>query len=153
MKQLLVLSVLLIALVGCGRGAAPAPMSLQEIPAALQKAFQGSKDELKMQIQGVSMQVEHNQLSPASFQLQNLLGDRSLSKDQSALIARVLVTINASLQKQLEIQEAAVSAPPNQTRSVKPGAPPPELPPNAPPMDDQAAAQARMMRSIYRRTK
>ena len=56
MKQLLVLSALVIVLIGCGGGAAPAPISLREIPAALQKAFQSAKEDMRLLPDGLEPQ-------------------------------------------------------------------------------------------------
>ena len=151
MKRVLISLVAVVVLVACG-GAPPAPLSLEEIPAALQKAFASGKEETRLVIEGVAKQIERKQLGPASFQLQNMLEDRSLTKDQSALIARALITVNQKLNEQIEVQEAAVAATPS---AAMPKARPqaaPELP-SEDQADPQAAAAARLQREIYRQTK
>ena len=151
MKRNLVALVAVVILVACG-GAPPAPLSLEEIPAALTKAFATGKEETRMVIQGVTKQIERKQLGPAAFQLQNMLEDRSLTKDQSALIARALISVNQKLNEQIEMQEAAVAATPS---AAMPNARPqaaPELP-SENQADPQATAAAQQMREIYRRTK
>ena len=105
-----------------------------------------------MVIEGVAKQIERKQLGPASFQLQNMLEDRSLTKDQSALIARALITVNQKLNEQIEVQEAAVAATPSAAAPNAPRHPTPQLP-SENQADPQEAAAARMQREIYRQTK
>jgi hypothetical protein len=139
-----------ILLAACG-GAPPAPLSLEEIPGAFQKGFQNAKEETKMVIQGISRQVEKRQLGPASFQLQNFMGDRGLTKEQNSLIARALISVNAELNKQIEVQEAAVAATPSALTTARPQAAP-QLP-SENQADPEATAAAKRMREIYRATK
>lgn len=151
MKQSLIALVLVAVFVACG-GAPPAPLTLEEIPAALQKAFANGKQETRTVIEGVAKQIERKQLGPASFQLQNMLEDRSLTKDQSALIARALITVNQKLNEQIEVQEAAVAATPSAAAPREPRHATPQLP-SEDQADPQAAAAARLQREIYRQTK
>jgi hypothetical protein len=127
-------------------------MSLEEIPAAFKKEFAKAKEETRMVIEGVSRQIERKQLGPAAFQLQNMLEDRSLTKDQSALIARALISVNQKLNEQIEMQEAAVAATPSAAMTKTRPQAAPELP-SENQADPQATTAARQMREIYRQTK
>src|SRR4051812_20358922 len=114
MKRRFIWSILLmLAAVGCGEHR-PSPLGLEEIPPVFKKTFANAKEQTRFVIDGIIKQVDHKQYAPAAFQLQNLLSDRSLTKEQHSVISRGLVTLNDTLQKQAEIQEAAaapVSAP------------------------------------------
>jgi hypothetical protein len=104
---------LMLFAVGCGANR-PSPLSLEEIPAAFKKTFANAKEETRFVVDGIIKQVEHKQFAPAAFQLQNMLSDRSLTKEQHSVISRGMMTLNETLQKQAEIQETAsapVSAP------------------------------------------
>jgi len=142
-----ILGVTLLA--GCS-GGRPAPLSLDEIPAAFQKAFQNAKEETRAVALGVAKQVEKRQLGPAAFQLQNMLADRSLTKDQNSLVARALVSVNATLDKQIEAQEAAVAAPPSVTPKARAQTAPAPI---ETPSDPESIAAAKRMREIYRQNK
>src|SRR5687767_9709452 len=85
MKRILIGIVGVVLLVACG-GALPSPLALEEIPAAFEKGFKTAKEETRMVISGITKQIERRQLGPAAFQLQNMLEDRSLTKEQSSLI-------------------------------------------------------------------
>jgi hypothetical protein len=141
MNKLVLLILLLLS--ACG-AKAPLPLSLEEIPGALRKAFQSAKADAKRTTDMVATQVEHKQFAPASFQLTSLLGDRNLNQEQRTVVSRSLITINANMQKQVEAQEAAVAAPPTQgPLAARTVVPPP----------DPAAAEAAAALEIYRRTK
>jgi hypothetical protein len=151
MKGSLIALAAVMILAACG-GAPPAPLTLEEIPAAFQKEFAKAKDETRMVIEGVSRQIERKQLGPAAFQLQNMLEDRSLTKVQSELIARALISVNQKLNEQIEMQEAAVAATPSAAAPNSPRHPTPQLP-SENQADPQEAAAARLQREIYRQTK
>lgn len=138
-----------ILLTGCS-GGRPAPLSLDEIPAAFQKGFQNAKEETRAVALGVAKQVEKRQLGPAAFQLQNMLADRSLTKDQNSLVARALVSVNAMLDKQIEAQEAAVAAPPPGSSKARAQAAPVPVETQG---DPDSIAAAKRMREIYRQNK
>jgi hypothetical protein len=139
----------IILLTGCS-GGRPTPLGLDEIPAAFQKGFQNAKEETRAVASGVVKQVEKRQLGPAAFQLQNMLADRSLTKDQNSLVARALISVNATLDKQIEAQEAAVAAPPSVTPKARATAAPVPLETQS---DPDSIAAAKRMREIYRQNK
>jgi hypothetical protein len=138
-----------VLLVGCS-GGRPTPLSLDEIPAAFQKGFQNAKEETRALALGVAKQVEKRQLGPAAFQLQNMLADRRLTKDQNSLVARALISVNATLDKQIEAQEAAVAAPPSALPKARAQSAP--IPAETQGDADSIAA-AKRMREIYRQNK
>jgi len=55
--------------IGCGRGAPRSPLVARKFPGRLGQSFQSAKEDMRLQIQGVSTQVDAS-TSPAAFQLQ-----------------------------------------------------------------------------------
>ena len=108
MKHFFCSILLMLVAMGCGANRL-SPLSLEEIPAAFKKTFANAKEQTRFVIDGIIKQVDHKQYGPAAFQLQNMLSDRSLTKEQHSVISRGLVTLNETLQKQAEIQEAAAA--------------------------------------------
>jgi len=133
---------LFLLLIGCGSKNA-GPLTLEQIPAALRKAFQPAKEDLRTLSEGVAKQVEHKQFAPASVQLQMLMGKSDLNPEQKDVVVRSLGTVNASLQEQLDMQEATV---------VPQAAPAPVNKP-AEPAPSTSPAEAKEALHQYMRTK
>ncbi len=146
MKKLLLICALIVPLLGCGSHRA-APLALDQIAAEFDKAFQTASPETKSLAQAIARLVERKQYAPASMQLQGMMGNRSLNDAQRSVIARAMAAINQGLQEQVQIQEAAVAAPPR--REPKPGSIPV---PDAKAVES-SAEEAQAVLNIYRATK
>jgi hypothetical protein len=118
-------------------------LALEQIPPALRKAFQPAKEELRTLSEGVAKQVEHKQFAPAAVQLQMLMAKSELNQEQKDVVVRSLGTVNASLQQQLDMQEATV---------VPQGNPAP-VNKQAEPPSDSSSAEAKAAMHEYMRTK
>jgi hypothetical protein len=98
----LALTVLFAALVGvsCNRSASapPAPLPLEQIPAALQKAFTKAKPENKALVDQLVATVQAQDYSKAFFQMQNLAAQPGLNKEQQSVTSSGVLTLNTLLQ-------------------------------------------------------
>ena len=84
---------------GCDRSSAPpAPLAAEEMPAALQKAFSGSKPEAKELANQVVLAVQVQDYSKAFLTLQSLSAQSGLKRDQQSITARAMLTVNNLLQ-------------------------------------------------------
>jgi hypothetical protein len=85
--------------VGCNRPAPPpTPLSEQEVPAALEKAFTKARPELKDLAGQVTAAVQAKEYAKAFQSIQDLAKRPSLSKEQMSVTARASLTINSLLQ-------------------------------------------------------
>lgn len=91
------LAVLLSA--GCNKTSAPpTPIPIEQLPAALEKAFTKAKPELKeLQAQLVTV-LQAQDYSKAYFVMQDLMSKPGLNKDQLDVTSRGFMTINTLLQ-------------------------------------------------------
>ena len=149
MKRIFISLLMIVALAACGQNR-PKPLSIEEIPPLFKKTFVSAREEARFVIDGIIKQVEHKQYAPASFQLQNMLSDRTLSSEQHSVISRGLMTLNAEIQKQTEIQEVAAT-PVDASSAPQPSMPTPAEAAAANPKQSQAEADAFLR--MYRRTK
>lgn len=84
---------------GCNRSSPPpTPLSVQEIPAALEKAFSKAKPETRDLANQVVTSVQAQDYSKAFPALQNLAGRPGLTKDQVSVTSRATLTVNSLLQ-------------------------------------------------------
>jgi hypothetical protein len=132
-------------LLGCAKQVHP--LTLAEIPPAIRKAFQSAPAEIQKTSNSIITQVEHKQYAPATMQIQALMEAPELSKEQRDIIARSLMTLNENLQKQIQAQEAAVAATPDNT----PNRPSPVVEKAKTP--DPSSAEAEAALNYYKRTK
>ena len=85
--------------VGCNRSVPPpTPLPVQEIPAALQKAFEKAKPDLKDLANQVVAAVQAQDYSKAFLTIQNLASRPDLTKDQVSVTSRATLTVNSLLQ-------------------------------------------------------
>jgi len=96
------LPLLLAALVGvgCNRSASapPAPLPLEQIPAALQKAFSNAKPESKALADQIVTTLQAQDFSKAYYQMQSLSSAPGLNKEQQNVTSRAVLTLNTALQ-------------------------------------------------------
>ena len=85
---------------GCDRSSAPpAPLSAAEMPAAFNKAFTKAKPEVKGVADQIVAAVQAQDYSTAFNALTSIVGNGSLTKEQSQVISRALLTVNNLLQE------------------------------------------------------
>ena len=105
MKHLNLKSVTLAGLLGLAFGAGcnrstppPPPLSVQELPAALEKAFSKAKPDVKDLANQVVAAVQAQDYSKAFLTIQNLASRPGLTKDQVSVTSRATLTVNSLLQ-------------------------------------------------------
>jgi hypothetical protein len=85
--------------VGCNRPSPPpTPLSVEELPAALEKAFAKAKPEIKDLATQVVASVQARDYSKAFLTIQNLASRPGLTKDQASVTGRATLTVNSLLQ-------------------------------------------------------
>lgn len=94
---------LLLALafgVGCNRTAPPpTPLSVEEMPAALESAFTRAQPEARELVNQVVSSMKARDYSRAFASLQTLAHSPGLTKEQATTIARATLTVNQLLQE------------------------------------------------------
>jgi hypothetical protein len=138
--SLLLLAVLIFG--ACSRNGPPS-LTMEEVPAALIKAFQTARMQVKKNGESVAQLIRNKQYVAASIQLQALLSNPDLSKEQRDVASSALLTVNETLQSQ-----AAVTQP---TTAAEDGNATPKPPAQAVSPDDAKAAAAAL--EHYRATK
>ena len=105
MKHLNLKSVTLAVLLGLAFGAGcnrstppPTPLSVQELPAALEKAFSKAKPDVNDLANQVVAAVQAQDYSKAFLTIQNLASRPGLTKDQVSVTSRATLTVNSLLQ-------------------------------------------------------
>jgi hypothetical protein len=89
----------LTSTLGCNRPAPPpTPLSEQEVPGALEKAFSKARPELKDLATQVVSALQAKDYAKAFQTIQDLANRPSLSKDQVSVTARASLTLNSLLQ-------------------------------------------------------
>ena len=85
---------------GCDRSnsAPPAPLPIEQVPAALQKAFSNAKPENKDLANQVVATLQAQDLPKAFYQIQNLASRPGLTKEQQSVTSRAVLTLNTLLQ-------------------------------------------------------
>ena len=95
--------VVLLALVvclGCRKSTPPPmPLTVQELPAALQTAFNKAKPEPKALAGQVVAAVQAQDYPAAFLAIQNLANSPGLTKEQMSVTSRATLTVNALLQE------------------------------------------------------
>jgi hypothetical protein len=89
----------ILMFLGCDRSSAPPPpLALEDIPAALQKAFSKAKPEGKELVSQTVTSLQAKDYSKAFLALQALSGSSGLTKEQSSVTGRAFVSVNSALQ-------------------------------------------------------
>ena len=90
---------LLLVAVGCSNNISPlAPLSVEELPSALEKAFSKAKPGVKELADQVIASVKTQDYPRAIQGLQNLSVAPGLTKEQTSVAARSMLTVNSQLQ-------------------------------------------------------
>jgi hypothetical protein len=92
----------LLSIIGgaCNRSASPpAPLPVEQVPAALEKAFSKAKAEPKQLAGEVAVAVQGQDYPKALLRLQALVSQSGLSKEQVSVTSRAMLTINELLQQ------------------------------------------------------
>ncbi len=104
-KTLALGSVALAVLLGLAVGAGckrsnppPTPLAVQEIPAAVEKAFRTAKPEIKDLANTVVAGVQAQDYPRAFLTIQNLASRPGLTKEQTSVTSRATLTVNSLLQ-------------------------------------------------------
>jgi hypothetical protein len=85
--------------VGCTRSTPPpTPLSVEEMPAALEKAFSKAKPDVKDLANQVVAAVQAQDYSKAFQAIQDLASRPGLTKDQVNVTSRATLTVNSLLQ-------------------------------------------------------
>src|SRR3989442_12100193 len=86
--------------VACERSSAPpAPLPIEQLPAALQKAFLKAKPEAKELVSQVLSALQGQDYSKAYLDLQTLAAKPGLNREQQSVASRAVVTANGLLQE------------------------------------------------------
>jgi hypothetical protein len=107
-----VFPVLLVLLAGPGCDPATKqlpPLALDQVPAALEKAFSKAETETKELADSVAAFVRAQDYSKAYVSLETLLGKPKLSREQSQVTARSILTVNQALQEAQQKGDAAAA--------------------------------------------
>jgi DNA-binding NtrC family response regulator len=120
---------------------------MEELPARLAKAFASANFQIKKTADAIVALVKEKQWPGAAMQLQALLSNTTLSKEQRDVATQALLTVNGALKEQSEA--LAGSAPAETAAAPGDASPKPQLPP---PSTEEAAAAA-AVREHYLRTK
>ena len=84
---------------GCNRSTPPpTPLPVQEMPAALEKAFSKAKPEIRDLANQVVAAVQSQDYSRAFQSIQDLASRPGLTKDQVSVTSRATLTVNSLLQ-------------------------------------------------------
>jgi hypothetical protein len=95
----LLLQVLWLFAAGCSKNPSPpAPLSVEQLPAALEKAFTKAKPEAKDLANQIVTFLQAQDYSKAYTGLQNLLGKPGLTKEQMSVATRGSLTLTTLLQ-------------------------------------------------------
>lgn len=97
---LLVLLLPLLFGLGCDRSSAPpSPLSAAEMPAIFTKAFGKAKPEVKAVADQIVAAVQAQDYSTAFNGLNSFVGKGNLTKEQTEVTSRALLTVNNLLQE------------------------------------------------------
>ena len=113
-KVNLTLLLVLLAAIGCNKSSAPpAPLTVEQLPSAFEKAFRKAKPQVKGLAAQVVSSVQSNGYAQAYSELQHLSTAPELTKEQSSVVGRGMLTINGLL------QSAAAKGDENAAQTVK----------------------------------
>ena len=95
---------LFLASVGCTeQGAAPAALSISQVPEAMEKVFKNAPPEIKQKIEEALADLKRKEADKALVILQDLSNQPNLTPKQRQVTASSLLAVNA------EVQSAAAS--------------------------------------------
>ena len=98
-RVLFPLLLVLLAGSGCDRASKPLPpLPLDQLPAALEKAFTKAEAETKDLAGSVVASVRSQDYAKAYLSLQTLLGKPNLSREQKDVTARGMITVHIALE-------------------------------------------------------
>ena len=93
------LQVLWLCAAGCSKNTAPPPpLPVDQLPAALEKAFAKAKPDPKELANQIVASLQAQDYARAYTQLQNLLGKPGLTKEQISVTTRGSLSVNTLLQ-------------------------------------------------------
>lgn len=108
----ILLSLLFVSLAGsgCDRTSKPLPpLPLDQVPAALEKAFSKSEPDTKDLAGSVAASVRSQDYAKAYPDLQSLIGKPKLSREQSEVAARGMLAVHQALEEAQEKGDAAAA--------------------------------------------
>ena len=95
----LILLLLLAAVIGCNKTSSiPEPLTIEQFPSAFEKAFRTAKSDVKDLATEVVSAARTNGYGQAYTSLQSLSTIPTLTKEQSSVVARGMLTLNGLLQ-------------------------------------------------------
>ena len=90
---------LLFIVAGCNNNISPlAPLPVEQLPSALEEAFSKAKPDVKELADQIIASVKTQDYAKAFHALQNLSVAPGLTKEQTSIAARSLLTVNSLLQ-------------------------------------------------------
>ncbi len=90
---------LVLACPGCSRNSPPpTPLTIEELPAAFEKAFSKAKPEVKSLAGQVVTSVQGQDYPKAFVAIQNLGNSPGLTREQQSVTSRATLTVNGLLQ-------------------------------------------------------
>jgi hypothetical protein len=94
------LALVLTFAVACDRSASapPAPLAIEQVPAALQKAFSKAKPEAKELVTQVVNALQAQDYPKAFLSVQTLASRSGLDKEQQSVTSRAVLAVNTLLQ-------------------------------------------------------
>lgn len=105
------LSVLLLAFFGCSKESGPpAPLSIEQLPAAMDKAFSNAKGETKDLATQIVVAVQAQDYAKAFLTLQTLTEKPDLNKEQGSVASRAMLTLNELLKSAVSKGDAPAPA-------------------------------------------
>jgi hypothetical protein len=98
--RLLLAALLLILAIGCRKAdGPPPPLTLEELPPALEKAFAKSKSDAGESLSSALAALREKDYSKALMSLQAVGALAGLNREQANVVAAGLVTVNNALQE------------------------------------------------------
>lgn len=105
---------------GCNRTTPPpTPLTAEELPGALEKAFSNARPQAKEQATLVVTSVKGRDFPKAFSTIQALITEPGLSKEQVNIAARAMITISGMLQEAQAQGDPKAAAAVNQYRETK----------------------------------
>jgi hypothetical protein len=94
---------ILLALVsgGCTRSSGPAPLTVEQIPAAIQNAFREARPLLRQNADSISTLIKAGKYAAATIQIQAMLS-QELSDAQRDVVSAALQALLGAVQQQAE---------------------------------------------------
>jgi hypothetical protein len=91
-------ALLAAALVGCGKGGPPTPLSADQVPAAISKAFSSAKPDLKELADRAVSSLQAEEPGKALLVLEGICAAPDLTKEQRDVASRAVLGLNEQLQ-------------------------------------------------------